>query len=315
MHELGGSVVVITGASRGIGAATARAFAAIGCHVVLAARSSEQISKLAADLQAEWGIKTLAVATDVTDPAQVNALMSAAGKQLGGIDILVNNAGLGSRGPLATMTEAEMTHLFDVNVFGPIRVMQAALPYLKQRGGGTIVNVGSIVSYFAMPADGKSAVSSTYSATKFALRAYTTAARAELMGSNVHAVLAVVGLTRTEFQENAFKEQVAEEGNVQHRTGSLAVLKAFAVSPEKVAQRLIKAVLHKENEVYVSWWDRLLVQLVLIVPGLDDFLGRMYLALGSRDSVWRLLKRKDYINAAFFLILMNLCFRIVFRRR
>lgn len=315
MHELAGSVVVITGASRGIGAATARAFAAIGCHLVLAARSSQEISKLAAELQSEWRIRTLAVATDVTDPAQVNALMSAANREMGGIDILVNNAGLGSRGMVATVTEAEMNSLFEVNVFGAVRSMQAALPYLQQRGGGVVINIGSIVSYFALPADGKSAVSSTYCASKFALRAYTTAARAELMEANVHAILAVVGLTKTEFQENAFGDPDGTEATGPMGNSFLAVLKVLAVSPDKVAQRLIKAVQDKENEVFVSWWDQLLVQSVVQVPMLDDFIGRMYLALGGRSSVWSLLKARDFVAAGVFLMLLKYGLRLVFRRR
>ena len=315
MNELAGSVVVITGASRGIGAATARAFAAIGCHVVLAARSTEQIAALAKELQEKWGIKALAVTTDVREAGQVDALMLAAHDQLGGIDILINNAGLGSSSPLAQTPEEEMIHLFEVNVFGPVRAMRAAIPYLRQRGGGTIVNVGSIVSYLALPADGKSAVSSTYCATKFALRAYTTAARAELMEANVHTILAVVGLTKTDFQESAFREQGGVGAATERRRGILAGMQGLAVSPDKVAERLIKAVQRKENEVCVSWFDRVLIQKTVLVPGLEDFLGRMYLAMGSGHGVWQSLRGRDYVAMVGILLFLGLGKRLLFRRR
>lgn len=315
MNELAGSVVVVTGASRGIGAATARAFAAIGCHVVLAARSTDQISALAAELQEKWGIKALAVTTDVRDAGQIEVLMSTAQEQLGGIDVLINNAGLGSSSPVAQTSEAEMAHLFEVNVFGPVRAMRAAIPYLRQRGGGTIVNVGSIVSYLALPADGKSAVSATYCATKFALRAYTTAARAELMAANVHTVLAIVGLTKTDFQKAAFREQDGAAAATERRRGILAGMRGLAVSPDKVAARLIKAVQRKENEVCVSWFDRVLIQKTLLVPGLEDFLGRMYLAMGSGNAVWQYLRGRDYVAMAGLLLFLRLGRRRLFRRR
>ncbi len=310
MNELAGSVVVITGASRGIGAATARAFAAIGCHVALAARSTAAISALAQELQEQWGIKALAVTTDVRDTSQVNALMAAAQDQLGGIDILINNAGLGSRSPLATTSEEEMAHLFEVNVFGPVRAMRAVIPYLRRRGG-TIVNVGSIVSYLALPANGKSAVSSTYCATKFALRAYTTAARVELMESNVHVVLALVGLTQTAFQDSIFTDQDKAANTSERQHG----LRNLAVSPDKVAERLIKAVQHKEHEVCVSWFDRLLVQKVMLSPGLADFMARMYLAVGRGASIWTYLRGRDYAAAAGILLLLRLGSHLLLRRR
>ncbi len=317
MHELGGAVVVITGASRGIGAATARAFAAKGCHIVLAARNSDQITTLASELQQDWGIRALAVTTDVRDASQVDALMSTAQDRMGGIDILVNNAGLGSSSPLANTTDSELTHLFEVNVYGPVRAMRAALPHLKLRGGGTIVNIGSIVSYFALPADGKSAVSSTYCATKFALRAYTTAARAELMEAKVHTVLAIVGLTSTDFQEAAFRSENGPQprARAQKPNSTLSVLRGLAVPPEKVAERLVKAVQRRENEVCVSWFDRLLVQSIVWMPGLQGFLGRVYLALGSRGAVWKYLKGRDYLAAFGMFICLKYGSRLLFRRR
>ncbi len=315
MDELGGAVVVITGASRGIGAATARAFAAKGCHIVLAARTSEQITALASELQQEWGIKALAVTTDVRDVSQVDALMSAAKDQMGGIDILINNAGLGSSSPLADTSESEMTHLFEVNVYGPVRAMRAALPHLKRRGGGTIVNIGSIVSYFALPGDGKSAVSSTYCATKFALRAYTTAARAELLNAKVHTVLAIVGLTNTDFQKAAFRSEIGPQARAQKPNSALTALRGLAVPPERVAERLVKAVQRRENEVCVSWFDRLLVQLIVWLPGLQDFLARVYLGLGSSGAVWKYLRGRDYLTAVGVFICLKCGGRLLFRRR
>lgn len=321
MHELAGSVVMVTGASRGIGEALARAFAQSGCHVVLAARSQARIEELAAELEAEHGVTALALATDVTDTAQVNRLMQAAAERLGGIDVVINNAGLGSYNPLETVEDAEMAYLFNVNVMGPVRVLRAALPHLRRRGGGTIVNVGSIVSYMALPQYHLSGASPTYCATKFALRAYSASARAELHADNINVILAVVGLTRTAFFRSAFRADADARREPGAQGQAQTELQRLAVPPDKVAARVVKAVLRGEREAYVSWWDYLTVRLAVLAP---DFFGLLTRAcfglLGRPRSVrsrrrpfWAGVHPREYLPVAGFLILLRWGLRRLFR--
>lgn len=306
MHELGGSVVVITGASRGIGAAVAHAFADIGCHVVLAARSRDPLEELAREIRARYGVEVLAVPTDVTRTEQVDTLMQTAADALGGIDILINNAGLGSSNPLETAEDEEIRYLFDVNVMGPVRAMRAALPHLRRRGGGSIVNVGSVVSYMALPQYNLIGVSSTYCATKFALRAYATAVRAELHADNINVILAIVGVTRTDFFRSGYRSR--QTGHSPERTRPL--LDFLAVPPRKVAVRLVKAVQQAESEVYVSWWDYLAVRLAVLAPdayslmtrSLFGVLGRPPQAQPGHRPFWAGLHPRAYMPLAGVLL-------------
>lgn len=310
---------MVTGASRGIGEALARAFAQSGCHVVLAARSQARIEELAAELEAEHGVTALALATDVTDTAQVNRLMQAAAERLGGIDVVINNAGLGSYNPLEAVEDAEMAYLFNVNVMGPVRVLRAALPHLRRRGGGTIVNVGSIVSYMALPQYHLSGASPTYCATKFALRAYSASARAELHADNINVILAVVGLTRTAFFRSAFRADARQEPGAQGQAQT--ELQRLAVPPHKVAARVVKAVLRGEREAYVSWWDYLTVRLAVLAPDFFGLLtracfgllGRPRSARSRRRPFWAGVHPREYLPVAGFLILLRWGLRRLFR--
>jgi NADP-dependent 3-hydroxy acid dehydrogenase YdfG len=141
--ELSGKIVIITGASMGIGAATARAFAQAGAKVVLAARSADLLAALAREIGAE---RALAVPTDVTVRAQVDSLLQCTVEKFERIDILINNAGVGMAGTIATLNPANFEKIFATNVLGPLYAMQAVVPYLRQNGGGVILNVSSMVS-------------------------------------------------------------------------------------------------------------------------------------------------------------------------
>ena len=171
-------VAVITGASAGIGAAAARQFAREGAAVVLAARGAEPLEAVAREIAASGG-RAAAVPTDVGDLAAAEALLARAAEIFGGIDILVNNAGANRRGPIEGHPPAELAAVVQVNLVAPIVLTRLALPYLRRRGGGAIVNVASIAGRIPV---GHEAV---YSATKFGLRAFTFALREELEGSNV----------------------------------------------------------------------------------------------------------------------------------
>ncbi|MEZ4831845.1 MAG: SDR family NAD(P)-dependent oxidoreductase [Caldilineaceae bacterium] len=168
--DLRDKVAIVTGASRGIGAAIAAELAQEGCHVVLTARSEDASLALAERLHQLHGVRTLALAADVADPAAVTRMVQRTVAEFGGVDILINNAGMGIYGSMDEVKLADLRHVFDVNFFGAIQAMQAVVPALRRRGGGVIVNVSSIVGKFASPMGGG------YTATKFALEGASAAA-------------------------------------------------------------------------------------------------------------------------------------------
>src|SRR5258708_12430721 len=148
--QIQGSVVVVTGASSGIGLATARSFDRAGAKVVLAARSSETINAVAEELR-ELGHEALALATDVRDQLQVQHLIEATCDYYGHLDILINNAALGSAAFVADEPVDHFRQLFEVNVFGPLYAMQPAIPSMRQPGG-VILHIISAASIPAIPA-------------------------------------------------------------------------------------------------------------------------------------------------------------------
>jgi short-subunit dehydrogenase len=173
-----GKVVVITGASAGIGAAAARQFAAEGAAVALAARGVAPLSELAAELE-QGGARVLSVPTDVAHPQAAQRLLAHVAERFGGIDVLVNNAGMNKRGPIERYAPEELAAVVQVNLTAPIVLTRLVLPYLRARGRGAVVNVASIAGRIPV---GHEAV---YSATKFGLRAFTFAMEEELHGSGI----------------------------------------------------------------------------------------------------------------------------------
>jgi NADP-dependent 3-hydroxy acid dehydrogenase YdfG len=183
--------VVITGASAGIGAEAARLFIGEGARVVLAARGAEGLERMAAELKEQGEV--LAVPTDVADARACQALLERAARAFGEIHVLVNNAGANCRGAVEQFEADELARVVDVNLRAPVVLCRLVLPYLRQAGGGAIVNVASIAGQIPLPDE------AVYSATKFGLRAFSRALAGELVGTGITVSLVSPGPVETEF--------------------------------------------------------------------------------------------------------------------
>ncbi|KER09451.1 MAG: short-chain dehydrogenase [[Candidatus Thermochlorobacteriaceae] bacterium GBChlB] len=200
MTKLKDKIVLITGASAGIGLATAAEFAAHGSTLVLGARRIEKLQEVSKTLARDYAVTTLALALDVTDEKSCESFISDAVARFGKIDILINNAGL-ARGTdkVADVSESDMREVFETNVFGLLRLSRFALKDMLPRNEGHIINLGSVAGY--MPYEG----GSVYCASKFGVRAITEALRLELLGTNIRASCISPGLVETEFSRVRFR--------------------------------------------------------------------------------------------------------------
>lgn len=205
MPQLAGQVVIVTGASSGIGEATARRLVRGGARVVITARRRDRLEALARELDPS-GAAVLAVAGDVTIDADRRALVDATLARFGRIDALVNNAGYGTRGPVETVPVEALRRNFETNVFSLVALTQLVLPHLRAQGGGCIVNIGSVAGRIARP------LSSVYDSTKHALEALTDGLRGELKPFGVRVTLVRPGYIVTEFVDaaNAASDQIIE---------------------------------------------------------------------------------------------------------
>ncbi len=254
-------VAVVTGANRGIGAAIAEALAEEGCRLALAARNSELLDRVADQLRRDFDADILTVPTDISDESQARALIEKTESHFGAVDILVNNAGMGIYGAVDELGLDDLRQVFEVNFFGALAALQAAVPVMRRQGGGTIVNISSIVAKFPQPLGGG------YTATKFALQGASGAARAELKGDNIDLVVVCPGLTETEFSQNS---RISVPG-AEHRQGERHSL-TRGVEASKVGRRTVRAIKRGEREVYITLFDRLLVWFAVLFPGMLQWL-------------------------------------------
>jgi short-subunit dehydrogenase len=255
---LAGRVAIITGASSGIGAACARAFAAEGLTVVLAARRADRLAQLAAAITAAGGT-ALPLAIDVTSDADVDRLVAETLRHFSQIDVVLCNAGMGFHGGLEQTPPDAMARLMDLNFMGSFLVARATLPHLKRRPQGHLLFVSSIVGKRGI------AYGSAYSATKFAQAGLAEALRAELLGSPVHVSAVYPVSTETEFRDVIAREQgysVRGHGPRQ--------------SAEHVAQSIVRCLKHPKPEVYPHWPSRLLVILNALAPRLSDHIIKRF---------------------------------------
>ena len=202
-HNIEGKVVVITGASSGLGAAAARHLSALGASVVLGARRVERILSLAKEL-AGSGAKALAIATDVTHYDQVKGLVDAAVQAYGRVDVIINNAGLMPHSPLERLKIDDWDRTIDVNIKGVLYGIAAVLPYMKQQQSGHIINVSSVAGHKVTPGG------AVYAATKHAVRALSEGLRLEVKPYNIRTTVISPGAVATELPDSVTEPDIAE---------------------------------------------------------------------------------------------------------
>jgi NADP-dependent 3-hydroxy acid dehydrogenase YdfG len=227
---LAGKTAIVTGASSGIGEATARLLAREGCNVALAARREDRLNALAADL----GERALAVPTDVTDAAACAALVARAVERFGSLEILINNAGLGLYGSVAEGDPEDWRKMFDVNVLGVLYATRAAVRHMLHRGSGDVVFVSSLAGRRVPHPDG-----TVYAATKHAVTAIAEGLRMDVHENGIRVINVEPGLVRTEFPNSSHpsaKEYYAEKGYAPLQAEDIAAAVVYAVSqPQRVS--------------------------------------------------------------------------------
>lgn len=207
--EIRGTIVLVTGASAGIGAACARAFAAAGARPILAARRLPRIEALAAGIRETHGVEALAVAMDVRDRRSVEAALASLPAGWEAIGILVNNAGL-ARGlaPIQEGDRADWDEMIETNVTGLLNVTRAVLPGMVERGRGHVINIGSIAGHEVYPSG------AVYCATKHAVAALTRGMGIDLLGTGVRVSSVDPGMVETEFSLVRFHGDAEKAGAV-----------------------------------------------------------------------------------------------------
>jgi len=232
-NNIEGKVVVITGASSGLGEATARLLSAHGASVVLGARRHDRIRALAGELTGGGG-KAIAMTTDVTHREQVKRLVDAAVQAYGRIDVMINNAGLMPQALLERLKIDEWDRMIDVNIKGVLYGIAAALPYMKQQKAGHFINVSSVAGHKVGPG------SAVYAATKHAVRALSEGLRQEVKPYNIRTTVISPGAVATELPDSVTDPDAADRirkfyAEVAIPADSFARAVVFAMSqPEDV---------------------------------------------------------------------------------
>lgn len=246
--DLKNKVVLITGASEGIGAACANAFRNAGAKLSLAARSEAKLNSAARG-------DDLVAAADVTVEAARQRVVDATLERFGHIDVLVNNAGAGLYVPSWIATEQQARALFDLNLFAPLAMTRLVVPHMRARRSGMVVNVGSIAGKMTLP------WFTLYSASKYAIGSWTDGLRMELKRDGIHAMTVCPGYVDTRFQQNILGGRVPEQ---------IARSKRFAITAEQCARDIVRGVQREARTVVTPRTGWLLIAAARLLPSLVD---------------------------------------------
>lgn len=251
--EMQGKVVVITGASMGIGEAIARVFADDGASVVLLSRDASRAE--AARHRVGHTDRTLALACDVRHREEIDRALGLTLHHFDRIDVWINNAGVGLRDTAAEMEMPACRELFETNLFGTISCMQAVIPLMREAGGGAIINISSVAGHIPL------AFGAAYSASKFAMNAIGKAARLELARDNVHVLTVCPGYVATDFGANL----------LANRRGQTRPKSVRGISADRVARAVYNGYRKRKREVVVPWTMHPVVKLYQLFPALVEW--------------------------------------------
>jgi len=243
--RIDGKVVLITGASEGIGAACAAEFARSGAKLSLTARSE-------AGLARAGGSEALITPGDITDDGTRRRVVERTLDRFGTIDILINNAGIGLYAPTWLAPMDEVRRMYEVNFFALLGMIQLVAPHMRARRDGTIVNVGSIGGKMTLP------WLTLYSSTKYAVGSLTEGLRMELRRDNVHAMLVCPGYVRTRFQQNVLRGGPPRD---------IERSRKFAITPEECALAIRRGVERRARTVMAPASGWFLIALYRLFPG------------------------------------------------
>lgn len=247
--RIAGKVVLITGASQGIGAACARVFSKRGALLSLLARSAEGLAQVG-------GERTLRTAGDVTDALVRARAVEATVENFGRIDILINNAGAGLFLPSVEAPLDAVRQMFELNLFGMIGMAQLVVPHMRRHGGGSIVNIGSMAGKVTLP------WLTLYSASKYAVGSFTDGLRMELKRDGIHAMTVCPGYVRTGFTKNVIAGRAP---------ASLGGDRLFSIDAQACAEAIARGVERNARTVVTPRSGWLFIAMERLFPSLVDF--------------------------------------------
>lgn len=250
--KIDGKVALITGASEGIGAACAAEFARAGARLSLTARSAEGLARTAEQARTPSALVT---AGDLTDEATRHAVMARTMERFGAVDILINNAGVGVYGPSWAVPMEQVRSMVELNYFALLGMLQLAVPHMRARRSGMIVNVGSIGGKVTLP------WMTLYSSTKFAVGSLTEGMRMELRADGVHAMLVCPGYVTTGFQKNVLAGEAPP---------LVVRARRFAITAGECAQAIRRGVERDARTVMAPSSGWLMVALRRLLPGIVE---------------------------------------------
>jgi short-subunit dehydrogenase len=251
--ELSGKVVVITGASMGIGEAIAKIFADGGASVVLLSRDAERAEAARGRIGSSQ--RTLGLACDVRNREEIDRVVGLTLHHFQRIDVWINNAGHGILDSITNVDMAACRETFETNFFGAVEAMQAVIPVMKQQASGTIINVSSVAGHIPLP------FHAVYSATKFAMNAIGKAARIELKSSGINVMTVCPGYVRTDFTANATKGREQKQVRPAQVRG---------ITAERVAKAVLRGYVKQKREVVVPWTMQPVIKLYQLFPGIVE---------------------------------------------
>ena len=247
-----GKVVVVTGASMGIGEAIAKVFVDAGARVVLLSRDAGRAE--AARQRVGHAERTLALACDVCKRDEIDRALALTVQNFHRVDVWVNNAGVGIRDSVAEMETSALRELFETNFFGTIACMQAVVPVMRKNGGGSIINISSVAGHIPVP------YMAIYSASKFAMNAIGKGARMELKRDNINVLTVCPGYINTDFTAHL----------VADRKGAVRAPAARGITAERVARAMYRGYRANRREVVVPWTMIPAIKLYQLFPGLVE---------------------------------------------